>query len=229
MTGVGVVRPWLGFVMVTEYAMARRRRCGIEGSVYPTDPTFDRTSYTDRYGIRSQRLVRERLYDATCLISTERGKGIHHDPLPEVSTRNLTAAIAGRVAYIRELGLEPVASSAQPASSTLNTNDPPHLTCGGSFVDPVGRPLVRPAGRCSARVSASSPYWAAFLRSSRQWISWVSGCRHSLIRYSNPGSSTIGIGSGEAGATAPTTILASTGMNGDCAGTGPVRISTGSP
>jgi hypothetical protein len=70
--------------------------------------------------------------------------------------------------------------------------------------------------------SSSSPYWADFLRSSRQWISWVLGCRHARIRYSNPGSSTIGIGSGEAGATALTTIFASAGMNGDCAGTGAV-------
>jgi hypothetical protein len=36
----------------------------------------------------------------------------------------------------------------------------------------------------------------------------VSGCRHSRIRYSKPGSSTTGIGSGNAGATAPTTIFA---------------------
>jgi hypothetical protein len=77
--------------------------------------------------------------------------------------------------------------------------------------------------------SSPSPCWADFLRSSRQWISWVFGCRHSRIRYSKPGSSTIGIGSGDAGATAPTTILASAGMNGDCAGMGAVTISTGSP
>ena len=77
--------------------------------------------------------------------------------------------------------------------------------------------------------SSSSLCWADFLRSSRQCTSWVLGCRHSRSRYSNPGSSTIGIGSGDAGATAPTTILASAGMNGDCAGIGAVTISTGSP
>jgi threonine dehydratase len=49
---------------------------------------------------------------------------------------------------------------------------------------------------------------------------------HTVLK---PGSSTIGMGSGEAGATAPTTIFASVGMNGDCAGTGAVTISTGSP
>ena len=31
--------------------------------------------------------------------------GIYDEPLPEVSTQNLTAAIAGRVAYIRGLAL----------------------------------------------------------------------------------------------------------------------------
>ena len=44
---------------------------------------------------------------------------------------------------------------------------------------------------------------------------------------SKPGSSTIGIGSGDAGATAPTTILASVGMNGDCAGMGAVTTRQG--
>jgi hypothetical protein len=68
--------------------------------LYRTDPAFDNSSYTTRYQLLFQRLVRERLYDAACLISTVNGKGIYNEPLPEVSTRNLTAAIAGRVAYI---------------------------------------------------------------------------------------------------------------------------------
>lgn len=50
-----------------------------------------------------QRLVRESLYDAACLISTRRGGGIYDEPLDVVSTRNLTAAIAGRVTYIKGL------------------------------------------------------------------------------------------------------------------------------
>jgi len=37
------------------------------------------------------------------------------------------------------------------------------------------------------------------------------------------------MGSGDAGATAPMTIFASIGMNGDWAGIGPVTSSTGSP
>jgi hypothetical protein len=37
-----------------------------------------------------------------CLISTVHGEGIYAEPLLEVSTRNLTAAIAGRIAYIQD-------------------------------------------------------------------------------------------------------------------------------
>jgi len=38
----------------------------------------------------------------TCdLISTVNGEGIYAEPLLEVSTVNLTAAIAGRIAYIQ--------------------------------------------------------------------------------------------------------------------------------
>jgi type II restriction enzyme len=71
--------------------------------VYPPDPAFDDSSYINRYSILFERLVRDRLYDAACLISTVKDEGIHDEPMPEVSTRNLTAAIAGRVAYIRGL------------------------------------------------------------------------------------------------------------------------------
>ena len=57
------------------------------------------------------------------------------------------------------------------------------------------------------------------------------GCRHSRIRYSKPGSSTIGIGSGDAGATAPTTIFASSGdergLGGDRRGDDLDRVSIG--
>jgi Restriction endonuclease XhoI len=105
---VGTVKPWLGFVFVFEYAPDSTRPVLDQGKpLYRTDPAFDYSSYTTRYQLLFQRLVRERLYDATCLISSVRDQGIYDEPVPEVSTRNLTAAIAGRVAYIeglRDLG-----------------------------------------------------------------------------------------------------------------------------
>jgi hypothetical protein len=101
---VGTVKPWLGFVFVFEHADGSTTPIRDQGRpLYRTDPAFDNSSYTTRYQLLFQRLVRERLYDAACLISTVNGEGIHDEPLPEVSTRNLTAAIAGRVAYIKGL------------------------------------------------------------------------------------------------------------------------------
>lgn len=101
---MGKVRPFLGFVFVIEHAPKSTSIVRDQGTpVYRTDPIFDNSSYIDRYGILFDRLVRERLYDATCLVSTINGEGIHDEPVPEVSTQNLTAAIAGRVAYIRGL------------------------------------------------------------------------------------------------------------------------------
>lgn len=101
---LGAVRPWLGFVFVIEYTTKSTSTIRDRGEpLYPADPVFDNTSYMDRYAILFQRLVRERLYDAACLIPTERGDGIHHEVSTEVSTYNLTAAIAGRVAYVANL------------------------------------------------------------------------------------------------------------------------------
>jgi type II restriction enzyme len=102
---LGSVRPWLSFVFVIEQAPGSTTVVKDQGTpVYRTDPTFDDSSYTDRYSILFERLVRERLYDATCLISTVKGQGIRDEPMAEVSTQNLTAAVTGRVAYIRGLG-----------------------------------------------------------------------------------------------------------------------------
>ena len=98
---LGTVRPWLGFVFVIEHTAGSTTAVRDQGQpIYRTDPAFDYSSYTDRYGLLFKRLVQERLYDAACLISSQRGQGIHAEPVDEVSTKNLTAAIAGRVAYI---------------------------------------------------------------------------------------------------------------------------------
>jgi type II restriction enzyme len=98
------IRPWLGFAFVIEHAPKSTSAVLDQGTpLYRPDPVFDESSYIDRYTTLFDRLVRERLYDATCLISTAKGEGIYAEPMREVSTQNLTAAIAGRVAYIQGL------------------------------------------------------------------------------------------------------------------------------
>lgn len=100
----GAIRPWLGYVLLLEEAPGSVRRSSPRQGVFPVDPVFDNTSYQDRYAIFCQRLVRERLYDAACLLtSTREPDSPVREPETEVGFANFAAAIAGRSAYIRAL------------------------------------------------------------------------------------------------------------------------------
>ena len=102
----GAVRPWLGFVFVIEHSTVSSRVSTRDPRAeFPTDPIFNGTSYVDRYRILARRLVRERLYDATCVLETAKGQGILHEPDTEVGVSNFAAAVAGRIAYIEGLDL----------------------------------------------------------------------------------------------------------------------------
>jgi len=98
----GPVRPWLAFVFVVEHSDVSSRVSKVDPkSLFPADPIFSGTSYLDRYRILAQRLVRERLYDAICVLTTRMGEGILEEPVHEVSVTNFAAAVAGRIAYIQ--------------------------------------------------------------------------------------------------------------------------------
>lgn len=100
----GAVRPWLGYVFLLEEAQKSITPVRIAKTVFPVERVFDNTSYKDRYGILCQRLVRERLYDAACFVTSSRVPGSPiHQPDPELSFSTLRAAIAGRAAFIKAL------------------------------------------------------------------------------------------------------------------------------
>lgn len=101
---VGAIEPWLGFVMILEHAPGSTVPVrDIGRPLFRADPAFDDSSYATRYRLLFQRLVREKIYDATCFILTKSGEGIHSEPAAEVSTHKFTEAIAERVAYIQSL------------------------------------------------------------------------------------------------------------------------------
>ncbi|MET8870322.1 PaeR7I family type II restriction endonuclease [Nonomuraea sp. NPDC004580] len=103
----GGVRPWLGYFFVLEAAPKSMSPVALPSTVSPVEEIFKNTSYMDRYRILCQRLVRERLYDAACFMTTTPGSSeaaaVLHEPEPELSFANFAAAIAGRVVYM--LGL----------------------------------------------------------------------------------------------------------------------------
>ncbi len=100
----GAVRPWLGYVFLLEEAPKSTTPVRIAKTVFPVERVFDNTSYKDRYRILCQRLVRERLYDAACFVTSSRIPGSPiHQPDAELSFSTLRAAITGRAAFIKAL------------------------------------------------------------------------------------------------------------------------------
>lgn len=100
----GPVRPWLGYVFLLEETYRSVVPVRVARGVFRPEQVFAGTSYKDRYGILCRRLVRERLYDAACFVTTSRQPDSPiHQPLDELSFTNFAAAIAGRAAYIKAL------------------------------------------------------------------------------------------------------------------------------
>lgn len=99
-------RPWLGYLMMLEDAPVSTRSTKPRTLPhYPMREEFQGVSYAQRYEIFCERLVRERLYDATCFLmsSAEEGaKGIYTEPSAELSFRNFAVSLSARaVAFVK--------------------------------------------------------------------------------------------------------------------------------
>lgn len=100
----GAVRPWLGYVFFLEEAPKSTTPVRLAKTVFPVERIFEGTSYKDRYQILCQRLVRERLYDAACFVTSSADTSVPvHQPSDELGFANFVAAIAGRAAYLRAM------------------------------------------------------------------------------------------------------------------------------
>lgn len=64
---LGTFRPFLGYFFLLEDTPEVHRPVSVKDRYFVTDPIFKNASYSERYAILCQRLIFERLYDATCL------------------------------------------------------------------------------------------------------------------------------------------------------------------
>ncbi len=69
-------RPWLGYFILLEEAKSSTTPVRLAEPHFKVFPEFRETSYIQRYQLLCQRLVRERLYDAACLITSTREDGL---------------------------------------------------------------------------------------------------------------------------------------------------------
>ena len=89
-------RPWCGYFMLLEDTPESRAAVDIREPHFGVFPEFQDSSYADRYRILCQKLVRERLYDAACLLlSNEKqgSRGEYSVPSEEISFRNFAASL----------------------------------------------------------------------------------------------------------------------------------------
>ena len=68
-------KPWLGYMMLLEEHKKSTRPVRLREPHFPAFPEFHDASYQRRYELFCTRLVRERLYDAACLIVSPSDKG----------------------------------------------------------------------------------------------------------------------------------------------------------
>ncbi len=98
-------RPWLGYFMLLEEAPGSLNPVAVSEPHFKVLEEFREASYAKRYELFCQKLVRERLYDAACLILSDKTggtRGSFREPSSELSFENFAASLSSRaIAYAK--------------------------------------------------------------------------------------------------------------------------------
>ncbi len=89
-------KPWLGWLMLLEDTEASTCPVRAKEPHFEVLPEFGETSYATRYELFCERLVRERLYDAACLLMSNARDGLegtYCEPNPEIGFSTFAASL----------------------------------------------------------------------------------------------------------------------------------------
>ena len=92
-------RPWLGYLMLLEESTGSTRPVRAREPHFKVFPEFRDASYARRYEILLTKMVRERLYDAACFLTSGAVggmKGEYCEPAPELSFENFLASLLAK-------------------------------------------------------------------------------------------------------------------------------------
>lgn len=98
-------RPVLGYLMLVEDTPRSRAPVSVMEPHFAAFPDFHGASYCDRYRILVEKLIRDRLYDAACLLlaaRTARPPGAFTEPHPELTFRRFMTPLLARVRTIAQ-------------------------------------------------------------------------------------------------------------------------------
>lgn len=99
-------RPWLGYLMLLEDAPGSTRPVKAQEAHYKVFEEFRAASYARRYEILLTKLVRERLYDATCFImsnSADGASGEYREPVPELNFVNFISSLLAKAITYKKI------------------------------------------------------------------------------------------------------------------------------
>lgn len=98
-------RPWLGWLMLLEDTSKSSAPVRVDEPHFEVFEEFKKTSYAKRYELFCERLMRERLYDGTCLILSDKSgglKGKFWEPNPEFSFATFATSLSAHaMAYAK--------------------------------------------------------------------------------------------------------------------------------
>jgi len=95
------VRPWLGYLMMLEDCPKSNSPVSVRQPHFPVSPDFIDASYSQRYQVLMNKLVRERLYDSACFLMSSRdsgSQGRYTHPELELSFIQFSASLIGKIA-----------------------------------------------------------------------------------------------------------------------------------
>lgn len=93
-------RPWLGYLMLLEDCPRSADPVAVKEPHFRVFPEYEKSSYRERYGLLIQKLVRERLYDAACLVLSPAKAGAsasYTQPDPELRFDRFVESLVARV------------------------------------------------------------------------------------------------------------------------------------
>lgn len=90
-------KPWLGWLMLLEDTPKSQAPVRVSEPHFGVFSEFKKASYAKRYELFCERLVRERLYDATCLLLSGRNNGVnggYSEPNTELDFTNFATSLS---------------------------------------------------------------------------------------------------------------------------------------
>ena len=98
-------KPWLGWLMLLEDTTKSQSPVRVSEPHFEVFEEFKEASYVKRYEQFCERLVRERLYDATCLLLSDRNNGVnghYSEPNEEVNFKTFATSLSAHaIAFVK--------------------------------------------------------------------------------------------------------------------------------